>query len=145
MDQTKDVQAPAQSSGIYLTLSNADLLAKGDPRGNFLVVDLEAGGKRVSRNLVFFDVTHSLKLPLRPKIDVNFSQTGGEYTITLRTSELARNVYISFGDLDVESSDNYFDLLPGEAMTVTLKSSAAIGQLKSSLRVVSLMDAFDPK
>jgi beta-mannosidase len=145
MDQTKDVQAPAQSSAIYLTLSNADLLAKGDPRGNFLVVDLEAGGKRVSRNLVFFDVTHSLKLPLRPKIDADLSKTGPDYTITLRTSELARNVYISFGDLDVESSDNYFDLLPGEAMTVTLKSSAAIDQLKSSLKVVSLMDAFNPK
>jgi beta-mannosidase len=145
MDQTKDVQAPAQSSAIYLTLSNADLLAKGDPRGNFLVVDLEAGGKRVSRNLVFFDVTHSLKLPPRPKIDVDLSQTGGDYTITLRTSELARNVYISFGDLDVESSDNYFDLLPGEAMTVTLKSSAAIDHLKSSLKIVSLTDAFDPR
>jgi beta-mannosidase len=145
MDQTKDVQAPAQSSAIYLTLNNAELLAKGDPRGNFLVVDLDAGGKRVSRNLLFFDVTHSLKLPPRPKIDFSLSQAAGDYTITLRTSELARNVYISFGDLDVETSDNYFDLLPGEAVTVTLKSSAAIDQLKRSLKVASLMDAFDPK
>jgi beta-mannosidase len=73
------------------------------------------------------------------------SQAGGAYTITLRASELARNVYISFGDLDVESSDNYFDLLPGEAVAVTLKSSARIDQLKASLKVVSLMDAFAPK
>jgi beta-mannosidase len=145
MEQTRDVKAPAQSSAIYLTLSNADLMAKGDARGSFLVVDLEAGGKRVSRNLVFFDVTHNLKLPARPKIGANMSQAGGAYTVTLRSSELARNVYISFRDLDVETSDNYFDLLPGEAMTVTLKSSATIDQIKGSLKVVSLTDAFGPK
>jgi len=144
MEQTKAVQAPPQSSAIYLTLNNADLLAKGDARNSFLVVDLEASGKRISRNLVFFDVTHSLTLPVRPKIDVDLSQSTGGYAITLRTSELARNVYISFGDLDVEISDNYFDLLPGEALAVTLKSSASIDQLKSSLKIVSLTDAFGP-
>jgi beta-mannosidase len=40
--------------------------------------------------------------------------------ITLQSPKLARSVYISFGDPDVESSDNYFDLFPGEPATVTL-------------------------
>jgi beta-mannosidase len=108
-------------------------------------VDLEVGGKRISRNLAFFDVTHNLRLPVAPKIESTFHQAGKDYTITLQSSQLARNVYLSFGDLDVETADNYFDLLPGETETISVKSSAPIDQLKSSLKIVSLTDAFAAK
>jgi beta-mannosidase len=142
MEQTKDIQAPAQSSSIYLTLDKAELAAKGDLRGSFLVVDLEAAGKRVSRNLVFFDAMHNLQLPVAPKIDSSLSASGKDYIITLQSPKLARNVDLSFGDLDVEASDNFFDLLPGEQVTVTLKSAATIDQLRESLKLTSLTDAF---
>jgi beta-mannosidase len=145
MDQTKEIQAPAQSSAVYLTLNNSDLLAKGDPHDSFLDVELEVGGKTVSRNLVFFDVTHNLHLPVRPSIDAVVNQGAGQYTVTLKSSQLARNVYVAFGDLDYETSDNYFDLLPGEQITLTVKSPATVDQIKSSLKVISLTDAFDAK
>ncbi len=145
LDQTKEIQAPAQSNAIYLTFNKTDLAAKGDPDNSFLVVDLEMGGKKISRNLVFFDVTHNLHLPVMPKIETAFSPSGKDYGITLQSPQLARSVYLSFGDLDVESSDNYFDLLPGEPVTITLKSSASIEQLKASLKIVSLTDAFAAK
>ena len=34
--------------------------------------------------------------------------------IRITSPVLARDVYLSFGDLDVQVSDNYFNLLPGE-------------------------------
>jgi len=142
LDQTKDIQIPAQSSAIYLTFDKADLTAKADPHRTFLVFDLEVAGKKVSRNLMFFDATHNLELPAAPKIDTTLGRTGADYTITLQSSKLARGVYISFADLDVESSDNYFDLLPGESVAVTLKSSATLDQLKGALKVMSLTEAF---
>jgi beta-mannosidase len=142
LDQTKDIQIPAQSNAIYLTFDKADLASKGDPRRSFLVFDLELGRKKVSRNLIFFDAMHSLDLPVMPKIETTLSKSGGNYTITLQSAQLARGVYISFGDLDVESSDNYFDLLPGEPATITLKSAATIDQLKSALKVMSLTEAY---
>jgi len=142
LDQTKEIQAPPQSSAIYLSFDKAELAAKANPRGSFLVVELEVGGKKVSQNLVFFDATHNLQLPVAPKIEVTLSPAGGDYTIRLRSPQLARSVYISFGDLDVESSDNYFDLLPGEPTTVTLKSAATIEQLRAALKIISLTDAF---
>ena len=142
LDQTKDIQAPAQSSAVYLTFDKADLVAKGDPRGSFLVVDLEVAGKKVSRNLLFFDVTHNLQMPVSPKIESTLGSAGGAYTVTLQSAQLARSVYLSFGDLDVEVSDNYFDLLPREQATVTLKSSASLDQLRGALKVTSLTEAF---
>jgi len=142
LDQTKDIQIPAQSNAIYLTFDKADLASKGDPRRSFLVFDLELGGKKVSRNLIFFDAMHSLDLPVMPKIETTLSKSGAGYTITLQSSKLARGVYVSFGDIDVEISDNYFDLLPGEPATITLKSGATIDQLKSALKVMSLTEAY---
>jgi beta-mannosidase len=55
---------------------------------------------------------------------------------------LARSVYLSFGDLDVKVSDNYFDLLPGETVEIIATSSASLDALKAQLKVVSLTDAF---
>jgi beta-mannosidase len=99
----------------------------------------------VSRNLVFFDVTHNLQLPVAPKIEASWNPAGKDYTITLQSAQLARSVYVSFGELEVTSSDNYLDLLPGESATITIKSAATIDQLKASLKLTSLTEAFAAK
>jgi len=142
LDQMRDIQIPAQSSAIYFSLEEANLLATAEAHRNFLVFDLEVGGKKVSRNLQFFDVTYNLELPVASSIEPGFSKAGEDLTLTLRSSKLARSVYLSFGDLDVHASDNYFDLLPGEPVTVTLESIANLDQLRNALKIMSLTDAF---
>ncbi len=143
LDQTKDVQVPAQSNAIYFTVDKASLVEKGDLHGSFLVFDFEVAGNRVSRNLIFFHVTHDLELPVAPKIETSLNKTGEDYTVTVQSPKLARSVYLSFGDLDVQSSDNYFDLLPAEPVTLHLKSSATLEQIKGAMKIMSLTDAFD--
>lgn len=142
LEETHEIQIPPQSSASYLMLDQSDLLKKGDPRQTLLVFDLELGGQRVSRNLIFQDATHALKLPVAPKIETTISGSGQSYQVTLRSSALARNVYISLGDLDVRFSDNYFDLLPGEPVTITLKTPATLDQVKQAMKVTSLTEAF---
>ncbi len=144
LDQTKDVQIPAQSSAIYFSVDRAALSAKNDPRKSFLAFDLQVAGKPLSRNLIFFDVTHNLELPVAPKIESSLTKMDGGYSMTLRTAGLARNVYVALGDLDVQMSDNYFDLLPGEPVTISLNTSSTLEQLKSALTITSLTEAFQP-
>jgi beta-mannosidase len=144
LEQTKDVQIPAQSNAVYFTVDKAALAAKGDLRKSFLVFDLAMAGKQVSRNLIFFDAMHNLELPVRPKIETTLTKAGEDYSVTLQSSQLARNVYLSFGDLNVETADNYFDLLPSEPVTIRLKSSATLDQIKAALTAISLTDAFNP-
>jgi beta-mannosidase len=143
-DKNQEVQVPAQSSAVYFTLDEKQLLANADPKKSFLVFDLEVGGAELSRNLTFFDTMHNLDLPAAAHIETSLENSNGAYTVTLRSPVLARSVYVSFGDLDVQTLDNYFDLLPGEPVTVKLKapSSVSLDQLKSSMQVISLTDAF---
>jgi beta-mannosidase len=143
LEQTKDVQVSAQSNAIYFSVDKAALSAKADPRRSFLVFDLDVTGKRVSRNLVFLDVTRNLELPVAPKIESSLNKTADGYTLTLQSAKLARSVYLSFGDLDVQSSDNYFDLLPGEPATIRVKSAATADRIKDALKVMSLTEAFN--
>jgi len=143
LEQTKDVQIAAQSSAISFTVDKAALAAKGDLHRSFLVFDLDVAGKKVSRNLVFFDVTHNLELPAAPKIETTLRKNAEDYTVTLQSSKLARNVLLSFGDLDAQTSDNYLDLLPGEVVTVRVKSPATPEQLRAAMKTTSLTEAFN--
>ena len=145
MEKTQDVQVPAQSSAVYFTLDQKELLANADPKKSFLVFDLAVGGQKVSRNLIFFDTMHNLDLPDACACEKHRWRIRTErMRITLRSPVLARSVYISFGDLDVQTADNYFDLLPGEPVTVKLKTPASVSvdQLRSAMQVMSLTDAF---
>jgi beta-mannosidase len=65
------------------------------------------------------------------------------YTIRVTSPVLARSVYLSFGNLDVQVSDNYIDILPGETVEITATSTASLDALKAQLKVISLTDAFD--
>jgi beta-mannosidase len=141
-EREQEVQIPPQSSAIYLSLDKANLFAKADPHRSFLVLDLDVAGNRVSRNEVFFDVTQKLELPVAPKIESTLNKTDSGYAVRLRTPALARDVYLSFGDLDVQLSDNYFDLLPGEPVVMNLQTTSTIDQLKSALKITSLTEAF---
>jgi beta-mannosidase len=144
LEKTQNVQVPVQSSAVYFTLNEKELLAKADPKKSFLVFDLAVGGQSVSRNLIFFDTMHNLDLPTSVHIEKSLEYSNETHVLTLQSPVLARSVYISFGDLDVQSADNYLDLLPGEPVTVKLKtpSSVSLDQLTSSLQVISLTDAF---
>jgi beta-mannosidase len=141
MEKTQNVQVPAQSSAVYFTLDRKEVLAYADPRKTFLVFDLEVAGQQISRNLIFFDTMHNIDLP-SSHVETSLQTAGDGYALTLRSAALARSVYVSVGDLDVQTSDNYFDLLPGEAVTIKLKASASLDQLKQSMQVTSLTDAF---
>ncbi len=102
---------------------------------------LTADGKAVSTNLLFFELPKSLQLP-SATIRWDLAKSGNSFTLRLSSDVLARDVFVSAGDLDVTYSDNYVDLLPGQSVEIELKSTATLEALRSALKVTSLVDAF---
>jgi beta-mannosidase len=103
------------------------------------VFDLMDGDSVISQNLVFLDEAKNLQLPA-PAIQSKFAPAADGYTLTLTASKLARDVWVSFGDEDVALSDNAFDLLPGQSVTVTVHSKLSLGALQDALHVQDLAD-----
>jgi beta-mannosidase len=140
-DKTQPVEVTPLSSKIYASFDRAELLKGSDAQHSFAVFDLVVGGKVVSSNVYLFDRTRNLALP-SPKIDSQLTSSDGGYSLKLTSPVLARNVFVSFGDSDVEISDNYFDLLPNEPLTLQLKSRESADKIKSAMQIENIVDAF---
>jgi beta-mannosidase len=128
------------SAAIVGKYDDASLLHGADPRTAFAVFELFVGDKEVSRNLVFFDEPKNLELP-SPHIRTQLAKANDGYTLTLDSDTLAREVWVSFGDIDAEVSDNAFDLLPGRRVTVKVHSNAGLDALRNALKLQDVADA----
>jgi beta-mannosidase len=138
-DKTQPVQAPALSSQIYVKVPKEEL--GGDLKQIFAVTDLKVGGKTVSSNLLLFALPKEVHLPAA-EIASELTKAGDSYRLRLSSKVLARSVSVAFGNVDAKLSDDYFDLLPGQPVEIRVDSAAAADELRASLKVVSLSDAF---
>ncbi len=143
LEETHTVDVAPLSSKVYLDWPLKKLTDAGasDTSRVFVAADLTAASEPISRNIVYLAPTKEIHLkPATLKVET--AGTNGSYKIRVSSPVLARSVYLSFGDLDVNLSDNYFDLLPGETNEITVTSKATLDSLKAQLKVISLHDAF---
>jgi beta-mannosidase len=144
-DKKIPVQIAPLSSKIYFQTPFSEFLnVEGrDAAKTFATTDLIVGGKTISSNLTYFVPTKEFQLPAA-RIATELSKSDNGYRLRLSSKVLARSVYVSLHDLDAKVSDNYFDLIPGESVEIEISSSAGLDKLQSALKVVSLVDAFEP-
>lgn len=150
------------ASRVYLEWPPAQISAAdgGDPTHVFVSAELAGADTEISHNLIYLAPVKKIRLePATLKVDVVCSghpqgkalppadlnpgkATVNKYQVRISSRELARDVYLSFGSLDVAVSDNYFDVLPGETTTVGVRSTSSLEEIKAQMRVMSLADAF---
>jgi beta-mannosidase len=143
MDETRSIDVAPLASNVVLAWPLEKLADVGATAVSrvFAVTDLTANGAELSRNLTY--LVPVKQIHLEPAIlGVETAGTDGKFTIRVTSSVLARDVYLSSGHLNVNVSDNYFDLLPGETAEIEATSSAPLNELKANLRAISLTDAF---
>jgi beta-mannosidase len=148
LEEKQSVDVAPLTSKVYISWPLKHLTDAGaaDTSHVFVVADLTApspadNNSEISRNLTYLAPTKEIHLkPAALKVDT--TGTNGSYKIKVTSPVLARSVYLSFGNLDVTVSDNYFNLLPGETVEINATSARSLDELKSQLKVISLTDAF---
>ena len=140
-DRSSDVQVPALASTRAADLADAELLHGADPRRSVAVFELIDHGQVLSRHTLYFDQARTLALP-EPGLHAELSADG--HSLTVSAQRLAREVWVDFGALDVQLSDNAFDLLPGEHVTLSLSSSVGVDALRQALQLRSLYGSTKP-
>ncbi|HET6207351.1 MAG TPA: glycoside hydrolase family 2 protein [Terracidiphilus sp.] len=143
LEEKQDASITPLASKVYVDWPYLKLTQAGasDTSRVFAVADLTAGGTTISRNLTYLAPVKEVHLkPAALKVDI--SAANGKFRVQVASPVLARSVYLSFGNLDVKLSDNYFDLLPGESVDVSVESKASLDEVKAQMRVMSLTDAF---
>ena len=137
-EHTQPAQVAALASTPAGDYSDVQLLHGADPRRTVAVFELLDHGKPLSRHLVYFGRAKELQLP-DPGLKATLSADGRSLTVSAK--HFAREVWIDFGDLDARLSDDAFDLLPGESVTLTVDSKADPAALRKALQLRSLYGA----
>jgi beta-mannosidase len=123
--------APLSATAVA-TLPDATLFAGSDPARTIAVAELLVDGRVTSRVLVSA-APKTMTLP-----DPGLTATWEGDRLTLTATKLARALWLDFGKVEATPSDNAFDLLPGESVTVTVASKASAAALRRALSVRTL-------
>jgi len=151
-------------SKVYLEWPLKKLMDAGatDLSKVFVVAELKNAGQTVSQNIAYLTSTKTVHLePAKLALHVamtpqqkaearqiwiategKFETAKNLYTVEISSPVLARDVYLTFGDLDVDLGDNYFDLLPGKTTKIKVWSNASLDTIQAQMKAVSLTDAF---
>ncbi len=131
----QSVNVPPLSSTLVLSLEERQLLNGQDPKRVFIHVEWLQGEKLLSSNNLFFAPAADLLLP---KAVVHGTITpGGKLQVS--SDVLARDVCIELQDPDARPDDNFFDLLPGQPVSVAVHGKAPLRSLQP--HVISMTDA----
>ncbi len=145
-EETQAIEISPLSSKSYANWALTPFLNREgtDSAKIFAVTDLMVGGENVSSNLTYF-VAPKLVHLLPGPIESTLTKVGDGYVLRLSSKVLARSVYASFGNVEVKLLDNFVDLIPGEAKEIKFSSNASLDDLRTNLKITSLVDAFAPE
>ena len=116
------VSAKANSSEIVKTLPLADWMGEQEKANKMIHAFLsDSKGDVISTKDYFFYWPNKLSLP-ETKIETKMKYDDGQYTLTLRSPKLAKDVFVEIPIQGARFSDNFIDLLPGEKRTIIITS-----------------------
>ena len=119
--------------------ADADLLGGADATSTIAVFDLSVEGESAARDVVWFKPAKEIAWA-DPAVRADVRQEGDGYVLALTAQQVARAVWLDFGDLDAELSDNALTLLPGESITLRVSAKAGADELRKALSLRSLAD-----
>ena len=139
--KSMDLTVASLESRVYSAMPIDTLLDDADPHRVFLHSRLTAAGAVLSSDVHLFAPFKDLALP-DPEIEIEWTPSEGGARIAVSSSSFAKDVSLSIPGVDGRFSDNYFDLLPGEAKTVDFRPARAedIGLIDGRLQARSLVD-----
>lgn len=135
------VRIGANQSQLYLKLSKKELTGSELENKVAIIAQVVVGKELLNENIIYLKHPKDLSLE-KPEIKMNVIKNDGGYEIELSANKLAKDVYLSM-DQDGFFTDNYFDLPPGVTKKIEIKTQTEIIDLKSKIKIVSLIDSYD--
>ena len=148
MDDYPDPMKPHMQAGTTHKIKDAGFAEKTKEMGKrwedenvVLHIALTDESGKVYENF-YYPAKHKDMNYAKPTIEKKFAATDGGYEVTLSSDVFARGVYIVIdGMTDYSLSDNFFDMMPGQAKTVRISTSGKIDGIENRLRIITYADA----
>lgn len=122
--QTLPFTLKANRAEVVFTADAASLLNGLLPEQALLHVRVLDGAGTLAENILYFMPVKDLALP-EPMIDVQVKPVGKTVAVSVTSPVLVKNLCLGFEEHDGVFSDNFFDLLPGQARIITFAPRGA--------------------
>jgi beta-mannosidase len=140
-EEKKEIMIPANTSEVTAAYPLAEIVNKYPSNEVVLITEIKDNEKLVSRNELY--LARPKELPLKdPHITFDVETIGPDsLKINLRTTYLAKDVFLSFTNADGYFTDNYFDLIPGETKELFfIQQNRSTKNWEPQLHITSLFD-----
>ncbi len=67
-------------------------------------------------------------------------ETPESYVVVIYAEKLAKNLFLSSTNTEVQFSDNFMDILPGQSVTLVCPKTIGIEEFKSGLKYLTVYD-----
>jgi beta-mannosidase len=133
---SQDVEMASQST-LFLDKKFEEILKKVNPATVVLVSELMKGDSPIDTDLHYFVKPKDMEL-LDPLITTDMAYVGDSIEISITSKNLAKNVFLCADSITDYFSDNFFDVLPGQTVVVSIPvTNTNIENLKA-LKVLHL-------
>lgn len=121
------------SAKVVKRVAEKDLLLHDTPSNLVLVTSFEG-----VTSFHYFTTIKNLNLQ-KPSYTINLKSVAkGRYMLEIRSNNLMKNVFIDSSTLELELTDNYFDIEPGHTVQIGVQSSG-----KVNLKEISIKSMYD--
>ncbi len=142
-EKNSSVTLPANSSKIQFS-APLETVLKGKNTNEVVVnarfLENNKQGSDVSNNY-FLTRYKEIDFPKATIQTTSVPATDG-FNVTVKSDVFARGVFLSIDGIDNFFSDNYFDLLPGEPVTIHVKTKLDKASFDKQLKTESISDAY---
>ena len=131
------ITMPVNSSAVLFSIGLKDLPLDGRESELVLSAKLMKGSRETDRQLFYFTKPAKMKLA-DPGIKTSISSNGKAFVIAITTQKLCKNLMLISDNTDVQFSDNFFDMLPGETRVVTCPATIRPEDFEKGFRTMNL-------
>ena len=137
----KTLTVGAVKNSVVFDLNVPFICSEYDKKRTGIAVRLYENSALIQQKAVLFCRENELHLP-KAKLKTAFEETADGLNVTVSSDKYARLVKVESSKSTLPFSANFFDLLPGQKKTVTIKKDTSISttELRNSITTYSLSD-----
>jgi len=138
-EQTVKAQLPANSSAVVFETDTTELVSLVGRNKCMMVTTFEAGNKVIDTDFHYFTKVKNLQLP-NPGINYDVQEEQDFYTVVIYSEKLCKNFFLTSTNTEVQFSDNFMDILPGQSVTLVCPKTIGIEEFKKGLKYLTVYE-----
>ncbi len=131
------VTLPANSAALVYSIDLKELPLNYREREVYLSATLAVGTRELDQEMLFFAKPKDLKLP-DPGLRTRISDKGDHLAIEISATAFCKNLMLISDNTEVNFSDNFFDMQPGEVRTVSCPKTMRWEDFEKGFRTLHL-------